>query len=120
MYPSIRDGELITVGPVDGDAIVRGDVLLCRNGNRVLAHRVVAITGRGGARVLRLRGDAKLACDAPIAVNHVIGKVESVRRNGRTIALCGPLARLRYRARRAAARVKVVLLSSEQSVAQEA
>jgi hypothetical protein len=120
MYPSIRDGELITVGPVAGGAIVRGDVLLCRSGNRVLAHRVVAISGRGSARVLRLRGDAKLACDAPIAVGQVIGKVESVRRKGKTIALCGPLARLRYHARRAAARVKVVLLSSEQSVAQEA
>ena len=98
MNPSIRDGELITVGPVAGDAIVRGDVLLCRNGNRVLAHRVVAITGRGGAR---------------------IGKVVSVRRDGRTIPLCGPLARLRYRAWRAAARVKVVLLSPKRSVAQE-
>ena len=59
MYPAIRHGELITVGPVAADQVVRGDVLLCRHSTRVLAHRVVAMTGYGSERVLQLRGDAK-------------------------------------------------------------
>jgi signal peptidase I len=99
MYPAIRDGELITVGPADIDQVVRGDVLLCRHSTRVLAHRVVTVTGYGSQRVLQLRGDAKAACDAPVAMRDVIGKVLSVRRNGRTIAVCGRAARLRHRAR---------------------
>jgi signal peptidase I len=106
MHPAIRHGELITVGPVAGDEIVRGDVLLCRHSNRVLAHRVIAVTGYGSERVLRLRGDAKRGCDAPVAASDVIGKVLSVRRNGRAIPLCGRAARLRHRARSAASRAK--------------
>src|SRR5476649_2470092 len=86
MYPAIRDGELVTVGPVDGDHVVRGDVLLCRHSTRMLAHRVVSMNGYGSDRVLQLRGDAKQGCDAPVAARDVIGKVLSVRRNGRAIA----------------------------------
>ena len=96
MYPAIGHGELITVGPVAADQVVRGDVLLCRHSTRVLAHRVVAVTGHGSERVLRLRGDAKGACDGPVAASDVIGKVLSVCRNGRAIPLCGRVSRLRH------------------------
>ena len=64
------------------------------------------MTGYGSERVLRLRGDAKRGCDAPVAASDVIGKVLSVRRNGRAIALSGRAARLRYRARTVASRAK--------------
>jgi signal peptidase I len=106
MYPAIRHGELITVGPVAAEQVVRGDVLLCRHSTRVLAHRVVAVIGYGSERVLQLRGDAKGACDAPVALSDVIGKVLSVCRNGRAIPLCGRAARLRHKVRTAASRAK--------------
>jgi len=112
MYPTIRDGELITVGPVATDHIVRGDVLLCRHATRVLAHRVVAVTGPGSARMLQLRGDANRACDAPVAASQVVGKVLSVRRNGRAISLCGCVARLRHTARTAASQAKASVVST--------
>ena len=112
MYPAIRHGELIIVGPIAGDQVVRGDVLLCRHKTRVLAHRVVAVTGHGNERVLQLRGDAKRACDAPVAVGDVIGKVLSVCRNGHAIPLCGRAARLRHRARLAASRAIAIAASS--------
>jgi signal peptidase I len=110
MYPTIRDGELITVGPVEAHQIVRGDVLLCRQSTRLLAHRVVAVHERGGERVLRLRGDAKGAADAPIAVSDVIGRVVSVCRNGRGIPMCGRTARLRHQVRTAASQVKALFV----------
>lgn len=106
MYPTIRHGELITLGPFAADEVVRGDVLLCRHSTRLLAHRVVAVTGHGSERVFLLRGDAKRDCDAPVAVSDVIGKVLSVCRNGRAIRLCGRAARLRHKARFAASRAK--------------
>jgi signal peptidase I len=108
MYPSIRDGESIIVEAVDTDRIVRGDILLCRHGGRVLAHRVVDLSGFGPERVVRLRGDAKGDCDAPIAASSVIGRVTSVRRGSRTSALAGRWARLRYRARTVASRAKML------------
>jgi signal peptidase I len=111
MYPAIRHGELITVGPVDCDQVVRGDVLLCRHSTQVLAHRVVATAGYGSERVLQLRGDAKQGCDAPVAARDVIGRVLSVRRNGRAITLCGRAARLRHTIRTAASRAKAFVVN---------
>ena len=106
MYPAIRDGELITVGRVTAADIVRGDVLLCRQSARLLAHRVVEVAAHGSRHVLWLRGDAKSACDMPIALSDVVAKVLSVTRNGRTIPMCGRAARLRHKARTAASRAK--------------
>lgn len=106
MYPTIRNGEAITIAAVSPDEVVRGDVLLCRRDMRLLAHRVVGVTTRGIERLFHLRGDAKAACDAPVGADALVGKVVSVCRNGRMIPLCGPAARLRHRAQAAASRAK--------------
>jgi signal peptidase I len=108
MYPTIRDGETITIAAVSPRAIVRGDILLCRHGTRVLAHRVVGTTGCGTERFFVLRGDAKASCDAPVDASAVVGKVISVVRRGRVIPLCGRAARIRRAARAAASRAKVL------------
>jgi signal peptidase I len=107
MYPTIRDGETITVAPVSPEAIVRGDVLLCRHGTRVLAHRVVGTTSCGTDHFFVLRGDAKASCDAPVDASAVVGKVINVVRGARLIPLCGRAARIRRAARTAASRAKV-------------
>jgi signal peptidase I len=111
MYPTIRDGEVITIAAVSPDEVVRGDVLLCRHDKRVLAHRVVHVITRGPERVFRLRGDAKADCDAPVGADAVVGKVISVCRNGRVAMLCGRAARLRHAARRSASGAKAFILS---------
>jgi hypothetical protein len=101
MRPTIRDGDAIQVAPVSAATLHVGDVLLCRCGSRLLAHRLVAVTERAdGERWLHLRGDAKGGCDAPIRDADVIGRVELVRRAGSTsrIALRGMAARARHRA----------------------
>ena len=104
MYPTIRDGEVITVARVAAAEVVRGDVLLCRHGTRVLAHRVVGMTTCGSERFFALRGDAKAASDGSIGGDDVVGRVICLERHGRTIALSGRAARWRYRARAAASR----------------
>jgi signal peptidase I len=112
MYPAIRDGELVTAGPVNADEAACGDVLLCRHSTRVLAHRLVAVNGYGSDRVLHLRGDSNGACDAPVAPADVIGKVLSVWRNGRCVPLCGRAARLRHTALVALSRAKGFVASA--------
>jgi signal peptidase I len=106
MYPTIRDGEAIMVAAVSTEKVLRGDVLLCRHGHRLLAHRVVGMTRRGSGRFFELRGDAKASCDAPVGAGAVIGRVIGVHRNGRVTPLCGRAARLRHRARATASRAK--------------
>jgi hypothetical protein len=76
MHPSIRDGEMLDVERVELTSVQPGDVLLYRNEQRPIAHRVVQIYRTGGAiSGLLLRGDAKSACDAPIEPHQVIGRV---------------------------------------------
>ena len=112
MYPTIRDGEIITVAAVSTDRVVVGDVLLCRQGARVLAHRVAGVTGHRGERSFQLRGDAKSSCDEPVGASAVVGRVVSVGLNGRFVPLCGRAARLRRAARAAASRTRAFISST--------
>jgi signal peptidase len=112
MYPTIRDGETITIARVSIDEVVQGDVLLCRQGQRVVAHRVVGATVGDAARIFELRGDAKAACDAPVGADAVVGRVIAVSRNGRIVPLCGLVARLRHRARATASQTKSFVVST--------
>jgi len=98
MYPTIKDGERITVEPVVPSRVKRGDILLYHNGRGVVAHRVVQFARKmallnAQAPVLGtffiLRGDACSTCDEPVEGNQVLGKVLCVERNGRLINLNG-------------------------------
>src|SRR5438132_4971993 len=88
MYPTIRDGEAITIAPISVDAVVPGDVLLCRHDTRLLAHRVVGVTTRDIGLFFELRGDSKASSDAPVGADAVVGRVIGVRRNDRMVPLC--------------------------------
>jgi len=106
MYPTIRDGEAVTIAAISTNDIVRGDVLLCRHAARVVAHRVVSVATRGTDRLFQLRGDANGSCDTPVGADAVVGRIISVRRNGHLVQLCGRAARLRHSARAAASLFK--------------
>ena len=96
MYPTIKDGEMITVEPVVPSQVKRGDILLHHNGRGVIAHRVVRI-GRKKALLSTqnsvlgtffiLRGDASSTCDEPVETDQALGKVVSVEQDGRLIDL---------------------------------
>jgi len=106
MYPTIRDGEAVTIAAVCTDDIVRGDVLLCRHEQRMVAHRVVNVGSRGTERFFELRGDSKASCDMPVGVFAVIGRIIDVRRNGRLVTLSGRAARLKHVVRAAGSHIK--------------
>ncbi len=105
MYPSIREGELITVEPVQASDVKLGDIVLYRSERGLIAHRVVEIASRD-ARIFRLRGDASLSCDRPVAAEQILGRVVRVHRNGRSVALATRGAKIWHRARRLASGVK--------------
>ena len=106
MHPTIRDGETITVEPIAPEKIRRGDIVLYRSRDGVIAHRVVRIERRGAALVFTPRGDAMPACDAPITAAEILGRVVAVERSQRRVELAGRKARWVRRVRRAAARLK--------------
>jgi signal peptidase I len=83
MEPAISDGDLITVAPVLPGDIEPGDVVYYTCGRRTVAHRVVDIRSSPAGLTFIVRGDAKMGDDAPIAAEHVLGKVIAVERSPR-------------------------------------
>ncbi len=110
MYPSIREGELITVEPVVASDVTLGDIVLYRSEKGVIAHRVVG-TSPTQSSVLSpphffLRGDASLSCDEPVKAEQILGRVVGVERDGRSVALASRGAKLWHKARRLASGLK--------------
>ena len=119
MGPSVRDGEPVTVAPLDARGVTVGDIVLCETGRSPLAHRVQSI-GRGatGIAQLVLRGDASLEDDRPVTAGQVRGHLVTVERAGRALTLVAPggaigkrllVAALRARASLAAVRARLVV-----------
>jgi len=111
MYPTIRDKDVITVAAADAAGIKKGDIVLYRLGQGVIAHRVVGIeqTDEGVARRVTFRGDSADLADAPVVPDQILGRVLAVDRAGRHINLVGQWAGLRQRVRASASKVKRVL-----------
>jgi hypothetical protein len=83
MLPALRPGDEALFEPLAGPPRA-GDVLLYRAGDRLVAHRFVALSDDGDGH-LRLRGDLLAAEDPPVPRAAVLGRLVAVRRGGRTL-----------------------------------
>jgi len=123
MYPTICDGDIITVAPVKTAPVTTGDIILYRHKSGVAAHRVVRIAKNGrfhsGQVSIRsqapdhgpqpcylLRGDAAVVFDDPVLAAQVLGRVTLVERQGRRIDPYSLKATIYFKARRIAVRFK--------------
>ena len=87
MRPALRDGDVITLGPLDR-APRRGEVVAARRGSLLIIHRVVRVIrviaqGPGG---VALRGDACAAGDGVFSLGELLGRAISVRRGGERLS----------------------------------
>jgi signal peptidase len=82
MHPTIRHGDLITVEPVAPPKLKRGDIVLYRLQSDFIVHRIVNVEERKSRGfTFILRGDASVACDAPVKPEQVLGKVVCLERD---------------------------------------
>lgn len=88
MHPTIRDGEVVTVAPVQARRIARGDVLLYLSDGGLTAHRVIRRLP-GPEAAFRMRGDAPGSREERVAADNILGRVESVERDGRELQVGG-------------------------------
>jgi hypothetical protein len=117
MYPTICDGDVVTVMPIKTASITIGDIILYRHRSGVTAHRVIRILKRSeknsrsalqGPQDRSLsetlefvfRGDAAINDDTPVSSEQILGKVVSTERNGRRIDLYGYRIKLHCKIRR--------------------
>ena len=95
MYPLIKHGDLIEIEPADASTVRIGDVVLSRNGHdRMIAHRVVKVHGRGYGRTLVTKGDWTFRPDATIEPGQVLGRIVAIERAGKRTTLNSRAQRL--------------------------
>jgi hypothetical protein len=128
MYPTICDGDIITVAPVKTACVTTGDIILYRHQSGVTVHRVIRIATKkpyqnqhtplkpqpsvlGPQTYLILRGDAAVVVDDPVLCKQVLGRVTFVERQGRRIDPYSLKTTICFKARRMAAYLKRFLRS---------
>jgi signal peptidase I len=122
MHPTICDGDVITVMPVEPGSIAIGDIILYRHSSGVAAHRVirlekensthVELAGRSRDICHILRGDAAIVFDEPVSTEQIMGKVTLVERKGRKNNPYAIKTTICYKARRLAVRFKTFIFSN--------
>ena len=121
MFPTILNGDEITVEPIKPEATTIGDIVRYLSKNGVIAHRVLRIKNKrdshshAQASVLDpqpyfiLRGDAAMVCDDSVSADRILGKVKFVEREGRRIDPYCLRIKLHYKTRRFGSRIKRLL-----------
>lgn len=83
MWPAVRDGDHVTVAPLDHPPRV-GDVVFAATGGFGLLHRVLWVR-RDGA--VLLKGDFKAGVDGWVPAAVVRGRLTAIERAGRAAAV---------------------------------
>jgi signal peptidase I len=127
MYPTICNGDLITVQPIKSSDVIVGDIILYRHESGITVHRVMRILkrsekysrsapkgppDRSSSETLQFyfRGDASPVLDNPVDAGQILGKIVSIERNGHRINPYSLRVKLLYKARRLSSRLKRRLL----------
>lgn len=97
MNPTIRDGELVQIRPVQPKDLLRGAILLYRKHDQLILHRLIRINPGNGE--LLITGDSALEGLDRVRSEDILGIATAVQRAGQSIALNSPTSRLRGRFR---------------------
>jgi hypothetical protein len=84
MDPFIRDGDMITVGPLADQSPGLGDVVafIQEETGKLLVHRVIRIKGNS----CLIRGDNSAGADGLIPRAHILGRVKRVERDDKNVS----------------------------------
>jgi signal peptidase I len=84
MRPFIRDGDFVTVSPVENSSIKTGDVVLYSTAeNDPIMHRVIKKYIKKGGTTLLIKGDASSGSPERVDIQRVLGKLTAIERKGR-------------------------------------
>ena len=83
MRPFIRDGDFITVSPVENSSIKIGDVVFySTTENKIIVHRVIGKHRKDGRMTMLIKGDATFGLPDKVDSRDILGKVVAIERNG--------------------------------------
>jgi len=88
MQPLLRDGDILSVSPVDHDQIRVGDVLMCSSQqNFIVVHRVISKQTKFKECRFLVKGDHAEKPDGWIQASQVYGRIIAFERQGKKIGL---------------------------------
>ena len=87
MYPLFKKGDFIFIEPVDIKHVSVGDIIVCRRGRRMAAHRLIKICRDSGRKILVTKGDTFSEFDEPVYSENVLGRITAIERRGRHISI---------------------------------
>jgi hypothetical protein len=86
MKPLLREGDLISIRPMQADALRCGDVAVYHVNGRLKAHRFLRFITVAGQQHLLTKGDRRHRCnDPPVPAANFFGIISKVTKNGRTM-----------------------------------
>lgn len=80
MFPEIRPGDVLPVERVEPLRTGKGEVVLCRCGTSLRAHRLAGKLGDGARVAFVTRGDSLVRDDASVPPEQIPGRVTTVER----------------------------------------
>lgn len=88
MFPALRPGDRVTVSPVkNGELPAPGAIVVYRDGEDLIMHRLRKIQTRGREQYFTTRGDSRDDDDEDHPLKDMIGVAVSYRRRGREYRL---------------------------------
>ena len=86
MRPLMDIDDRVLARPVDPEEVKPGDIILFRNSDALVTHRVVKVIRHNGKAMILQRGDAG-GTPGTITPEAIVGKVVGIEKNGRFLRL---------------------------------
>ena len=94
MHPLVRDGDILTVEPLNARSPRSGDVVLCTNqAGRALVHRVLAKQAKVAVAYYLIKGDNSFEPDGWFPQEQILGIVSAIDRGSSHISMRNLLVR---------------------------
>jgi len=85
MLPALWPGDMLSVRPCAASELEPGSIIVFRQHGRLVVHRLIH---RSGDRLLT-QGDARPRPDGQIRTSDIVGRVDTVVRNGKPVKPAG-------------------------------
>ena len=87
MRPLIDIDDRVLARPVDPEEVKPGDIIVFKNTDALVTHRVLKILRQNGKISILQKGDASVSASI-IAPDSIMGKVVAIEKKGRLMTLC--------------------------------
>ena len=83
MFPFLKNGDIVTIKKCGIDEFKIGNVIVFKNGNKLIAHRLIKFAKVNNKKCFILKGDSCSKKDKIITEDFVVGKVVSFFKKGK-------------------------------------